>query len=250
MLVLLSPSKKIENTAPENLKPTSPKLAAEAEKILVTMQAMSQQDIKALMGLSDNLAALNYGRYQHFDDLEQSPALFTFKGDVYDKMDVESYSDEDLAFAQAHIRILSGLYGVLRPLDAMRPYRLEMGTKLKTQSGKNLYDYWREKVTNLLKEEKAQWVVNLASQEYAKAVNLQEMVPNVLHVDFKHTKNGKTKTIGLMAKRARGLMADYIIKNRIKTPEKLEAFNLEGYRFEPDFSDDNTLTFTLNMDKN
>ena len=248
MLVLLSPSKKIENTAPKDVQTTQPQLADEATGLSKILQNYSQKDIQNLMGLSDNLAALNHGRYQHFSEQEQSPALFTFKGDVYDKMDVANYSADDLAFAQNHIRILSGLYGVLRPLDAMRPYRLEMGTKLQTEAGKNLYAYWGTRVTQTLNEASADVVVNLASQEYFKAVQPENLSGDVLHVDFKQIKNGKTKTIGLMAKRARGLMADYMIKNRLQNPNELENFDREGYVFRPDMSDDAVLTFTLNMD--
>ena len=249
MLVLLSPSKKIENTAPASAPMTEPPLNKEAHDLLKTLKSFAREDIQGLMKLSDNLAELNHTRYQNFDNLEKSPALFTFKGDVYDKMDIENYGKDDLDFAQKHVRILSGLYGVLRALDAMRPYRLEMGTSLKTDKGKTLYSFWGDKVTKTLNGAGEKLVLNLASQEYFKAVKPDALDADIIHVDFKHIKNGKTRTIGLMAKRARGLMTDYIIKNRITNPADLEGFDLEGYRFEADMSDDETLTFTLNMDK-
>ena len=249
MLVLLSPSKKIENTAPDTVAASTPQLAAEAGALVNTLKAFSHSDIKNLMNLSDNLAALNHERYQHFADQEQSPALYTFKGDVYDKMDVENYDNDDLDFAQKHVRILSGLYGVLRPLDNMRPYRLEMGTRLKTGNAENLYGYWGDKITETLNRDGDPLVLNLASQEYFKAVNPDALDADILHVDFKHTKNGKTKTIGLMAKRARGLMTDYIIRNRITDPADLENFAEEGYQFAPALSGEDVLTFTLDMDK-
>lgn len=253
MLVLLSPSKKIakniKTTAPESVSATTPPLAAEAGALVGKLKDFSRDDIKALMSLSDNLAELNHDRYQHFDEQEQGPALYTFKGDVYDKMDVDAYDKDDLSFAQQHVRILSGLYGILRPLDNMRPYRLEMGTRLKTGQGKNLYEYWGDKITETLNNDGDPLVLNLASQEYFKAVKPEALKADVINVDFKHTKNGKTKTIGLMAKRARGLMTDYIIKKRITDPADLEGFNLEGYKFAPGMSGESTLTFTLNMDK-
>ena len=249
MLVLLSPSKKIENTTPTGMRVTEPALKEDAHSLVKTLKGYSKKDIQNLMKLSDNLAQLNHARYQDFGELEEGPALFTFKGDVYDKMDVENYDKDDLEFAQKHVRILSGLYGVLRPLDAMRPYRLEMGTRLETDNGKNLYGFWGDKITDTLNKVGEDVVLNLASQEYFKAVKPEALNAHIVHVDFKHTKNGKTKTIGLMAKRARGLMTDFIIKNRITDPSGLEGFDLEGYRFEPDMSDDSTMTFTLNMDK-
>lgn len=253
MLVLLSPSKKIakkiKTTAPDSVSATTPPLAAEAGALVGKLKGFSRDDIKDLMSLSDNLAELNHGRYQHFDEQEQGPALYTFKGDVYDKMDVDNYDKDDLSFAQQQVRILSGLYGVLRPLDNMRPYRLEMGTRLKTGQGKNLYDYWGDKITETLNKDGDPLVLNLASQEYFKAVNPKTLKADIINVDFKHTKNGKTKTIGLMAKRARGLMTDYIIKNRITDPAQLETFDREGYKFAPELSGEETLTFTLNMDK-
>ena len=253
MLVLLSPSKKLDKlTPPKGAKPTQPPLMGEGKDLLKVLKGQSQKDIKNLMGLSDNLAELNYQRYQDFKlpltEANAHPALYTFKGDVYDNMDVESYSTDDLAFAQKHIRMLSGLYGVLRPLDLMQPYRLEMGTKLKNEKGDNLYKFWGNQITETLNADKPSVVVNLASNEYFKAVQTKGLNAPVVNIDFKQIKGGKKKTIGLMAKRARGLMADYIIKNRLTDIAKLKNFSEAGYTYDADASTDSNLVFVMKMD--
>lgn len=253
MLVLLSPSKKLDKlTPPKGAKPTQPVLMDEGKALVNVMKRHSSKQIKELMHLSDNLAELNYQRYQDFKlpltEDNAHPALFTFKGDVYDNMDVESYSADDLDFAQKHVRMLSGLYGVLRPLDLMHPYRLEMGTKLETSRGANLYKFWGDHITNKLNDDAPSVIVNLASTEYFKAVKPKGLKAPVITVDFKQIKGGKAKTIGLMAKRARGLMADFIIKNRITDVEKLKNFKEGGYSFDAKASTDSTFVFTMKMD--
>jgi cytoplasmic iron level regulating protein YaaA (DUF328/UPF0246 family) len=203
------------------------------------------------MGLSQNLSDLNYTRYQNFKvpftQQNARPALFTFKGDVYDKMDVENYSDTDLEFAQNHIRILSGLYGILKPLDLMQPYRLEMGTKYKNKRGHNLYGFWDSKLTENINAEESELVLNLASNEYFKAIKPKALKANLLDITFKQYKDGQLKNIGLMAKRARGLMADFVIKNKITDKDKIMDFNAGGYSFAPDLSTDKNWTFTMKM---
>lgn len=249
MLLLLSPSKKLDESTPvPQTALTRPVFEASVNELVQLMAQKKPQDIAAMMELSDKLAQENYARYQNFTRLSERPALFLFKGDVYDNMDVARYTPADLDFAQQHIRILSGLYGVLRPLDAMKPYRLEMGRKLKTAAGSTLYDFWGERITEQLNQVEDDVVINLASQEYFAAVKSKKLNKRRVDVVFKQQKNGKLKTIGLMAKRARGQMADFIVRERIKKPQDLKEFSRLGYVFQPDKSDVHTLTFTLNMD--
>lgn len=253
MLVLLSPSKKLDKLpTPKGIAATQPLLMDEGKALVNTLKRFSVGDIKTLMGLSPQLAELNYKRYQAFElpltEKNAHPALFTFKGDVYDNMAVAHYSADDLAFAQAHVRMLSGLYGVLRPLDLMHPYRLEMGTKLKTSRGETLYKFWGARIADMLNREKPSVIINLASQEYFKAVSAKGLKAPVVNIDFKHTKGGTTKTIGLMAKRARGLMADYIIKNRLTDAQDLQKFSEGGYVFDSAASTNDAFVFTLKMD--
>lgn len=252
MLVLLSPSKKLdEESKTPDLKYTQPHFLDESKNLASTLKEFSRGDIADLMGLSQNLSDLNYKRYQEFTtpftNSNARPALFTFKGDVYDKMDVEKYDDACLDFANKHIRILSGLYGILKPLDLMQPYRLEMGTKLKNDHGQNLYHFWDSKLTDFINSEKGDLVVNLASNEYFKAIQKKGLKPELLDIAFKQYKDGKLKTIGLMAKRARGLMADFIIKNKITKKEDLLNFEEGGYKFDPELSKDNNWVFTMKM---
>ena len=203
------------------------------------------------MKISDKLAALNQQRYQDFqtpftpDNAKQS--LLAFKGDVYRGMAVEDYTEEDLAFAQDHLRILSGLYGMLRPLDLMQPYRLEMGTKLATEKEKNLYEFWGSSIAELinqaLEKQKDPCVVNLASNEYFKSVDRKTLKGRVLDIVFKENKADGYKIIAIYAKRARGLMADFVIRNRIETVEALQGFDAEGYTFRESLSEPDSWTF-------
>ncbi|EIM74549.1 hypothetical protein A3SI_15563 [Nitritalea halalkaliphila LW7] len=189
-----------------------------------------------MMSVSENIAQLNAERYANFqkrfepDTAKQ--ALLAFKGDVYTKIDVDNYTEEDFDFAQRHLRILSGLYGVLRPLDLIQPYRLEMGIRIENGHGKNLYEFWGARIAKKLNEDVAEGaIINLASQEYFKAVSQADLQAEVISPAFKEFKNGSYKVIGIYAKQARGLMADYIIKNRITDPEELKAFTSEGYEW-------------------
>ena len=252
MIVLLSPSKKLDE---DSKIPTStftqPAFLDHAEDLASDLKKLNRGEIGDLMSLSTNLSNLNYDRFQSFETpfntSNARQSIFTFKGDVYDKMDIENYNEDDLTFAQQHIRILSGLYGLLKPLDLMQPYRLEMGTKFNNQRGKNLYDFWGNLITENINDEKGDLVVNLASQEYFKSINPKKITKPLLTVHFKQYKDGKLKTIGLMAKRARGMMADYIIKNKITQKDDLLKFNTDGYQFEPDLSKENEWVFTKNM---
>ena len=200
---------------------------------------MSPQAVAKLMGLSDQLAALNVGRYRDwskkFTEENSKPAIFAFDGDVYDGFDVKSLNTKALDFAQDHIRILSGLYGALRPLDLMQAYRLEMGTSFKNPKGKDLYAFWGDSVTKslqkILDQQKPPVLLNLASEEYFKVLQPQDLDCEVVSPVFQDAKDGKYKIISFYAKRARGLMARYVVENRIADPADLKGFNLDGYKY-------------------
>lgn len=253
LTVLLSPSKKLDESKSTIIKKSELIFKKEALELADIMRDYSKEDIQSLMELSDNLAETNYQRFQSFEkefslDKNSKQALYLFKGDVYDKMDVDNYNDTDLDFAQDHVRILSGLYGYVRPLDLIQPYRLEMGKKVANAKGKDLYAFWKGKTAAKINEENPNGtIINLASNEYFKSVDKKVLSANLVNVNMKQNKNGQIKTIGLMAKRARGLMADYIIKNKITDVEKLKDFKSEGYVFRADLSDDKNLTFVLDM---
>lgn len=246
MLFVISPAKKLDFDSETAVAPgmvTEPMLVDHVRELVSVMQNKSCSDIKALMGLSDKLAELNYGRYQSFDFEEGRPALFAFKGDVYQNIATSEYDVDDLAYAQQHLRILSGLYGVLRPLDRMQPYRLEMGTKLKTDVGEDLYDFWGDVITEVLNASGDDVLVNVASGEYFSAVKPKQFHGTVVEVQFKENRGGVLKTIGLLAKRARGMFVDYAIRQRVDTLDGLRAFNVGGYAIERSLSLDDRLVF-------
>jgi len=245
MLLLLSPSKTLDYVTPYALKEfTQPQFITDSKKLVKKLRTFSQADIAAMMDLSDKLSALNVERFRAFHTpfapKNARPALLAFKGDVYTGIDVEKYSVKDFAFAQGHVRILSGLYGLLRPLDLMQAYRLEMGRKLTIGKTKDLYQFWRARIAeNLideLKNHKNQVIINLASEEYAKAVDRKALKFPIIDVIFKEKHGDKLKIIGLFAKQARGLMANYVIQGKLDTPEALKSFNQAGYTFQPAFS--------------
>ncbi|WP_162342284.1 peroxide stress protein YaaA [Cyclobacterium salsum] len=236
MIVLISPAKTLDYSSSEVSFSTQPQFQKEAKELAGIMKKKSAKSIQKLMGVSENLAALNEERYKHFvDEYTQEnakQALLAFKGDVYTHIDVESFSAEDFDFAQEHLRILSGLYGLLRPMDLIQPYRLEMGTRLKTKKGSNLYDYWGKKITDSINTiSDGQPIVNLASKEYFKAVNKKALASRVIHPVFKEYKNGTYKNIGIFSKQARGTMTDFIIKNKLTDPENLKTFHRDGYEY-------------------
>ena len=241
MLFLLSPAKSLDydTPLPEGLPHTTPQFVSQAAALIEVLREKSPQDIASLMALSDKLAALNVARYQawrpRFTAHNSRQAVLAFDGDVYDGLQARSLSADDLAWAQGHVAILSGLYGVLRPLDRLQPYRLEMGTRLATGAGSSLYDYWgsqiAEHLNTCLRADKTPVVVNLASQEYFKAVDRKALKARVIDCVFEDFKGGLYKIISFHAKRARGLMARYAITQRIATPHQLEGFDLDGYAF-------------------
>ncbi|GAA4428174.1 peroxide stress protein YaaA [Acidovorax lacteus] len=253
MLFLLSPAKSLDydTPVPEGLPATQPVFSTQPAELIDTLRAYAPQDIASLMSLSDALAALNVARYATWKPRHTArnarQAVLAFNGDVYEGLDARSLSHDDLAWAQDHVAILSGLYGVLRPLDWLQPYRLEMGTRLPTAHGNNLYQFWgpaiAEHLNTLQQGDTAPVVVNLASQEYFKAVDRKALRARVVECVFEDWKGGAYKIISFHAKRARGLMARYAITQRAQSPQALEGFDLEGYAFAPGASAPDRLVF-------
>ncbi len=252
MLFLLSPAKSLDYDTPIGDVPhTLPLFPKQAAELIALLREKSPQDIAELMDLSDALSGLNVARYQawspKFTAKNSRQAVLAFNGDVYEGLNAKTLKAEDLAWAQEHVCILSGLYGVLRPLDWMQPYRLEMGTALENPKGRNLYKFWGSQIAEHLNErlqaEKTPVVVNLASQEYFKAVDLKVLRARVIECVFEDWKGGKYKVISFLAKRARGLMARYAATKRVITPKQLEKFNLEGYAFDAAASEPDRLVF-------
>ena len=255
MLMVISPAKTLDyDTPPVIEQSTQPRFVEHSVELIEVLREKSPQDIAKLMSLSDKLASLNVARYGSWER-ESTPqnakqALLAFKGDVYTGLNAEDFSTDDFAFAQQHLRMLSGLYGLLRPLDLMQPYRLEMGTKLANPRGKDLYTFWGERISQWLNEDLEaqgdQVLLNLASQEYFGAVKPKTLNARVIDTVFKDQKNGQYKIISFYAKKARGLMARYVIKERLQDPEGLKDFNLDGYRFDAASSSENQLVFLRN----
>lgn len=252
MLALVSPAKKLdfesEWSAPAT---TQPDFMTHTEELAGVAKALSSSQLQNLMNISEKLGALNYDRYQRFStpftDKNARPAALAFKGDTYVGLDAGTLSRDELSYAQNHLGILSGLYGLLRPLDLMQAYRLEMGTKLKNPRGEDLYDFWGDLITaacnDAVKGHDDPTIVSLASNEYIKAVRPKDLNGPFITCHFKEMKNGAPKTIGLFAKRARGTMARYMIQNRIEHAAGLKAFNEDGYEFMDSLSDDENYVF-------
>lgn len=253
MLFLLSPAKSLdyESPLPAGLAHTLPPFVEQSTQLIEVLRQKSPQDIATLMDLSDALSALNVARYQawspEFTADNARQALLAFNGDVYEGLDARTLDTADLAWAQDHLAILSGLYGVLRPLDWMQPYRLEMGTKLITSAGSNLYQFWgpriAEHLNQRLQADPTPVVVNLASQEYFKSVDRKVLKARIIECVFEDWKGGAWKIISFHAKRARGLMARHAIQQRITLPQQLESFDLEGYAFDAAASQPERLVF-------
>jgi cytoplasmic iron level regulating protein YaaA (DUF328/UPF0246 family) len=252
MLIVLSPAKTLDLepvTLPVEL--TSPRFGEDTHALVEQMRTFDAESLKSLMKISDKLADLNVERFQDFRSdappADSKPALFAFKGDSYLGFELEEYSAEELEYAQSHLRILSGLYGLLRPLDALQPYRLEMGTRLKNDRGSNLYHFWgsriREQLEADLEAQGDRVLINLASNEYFKSVQPRQLNANVITPVFKDYKNGAFKVISFFAKKARGAFANHILRHQLTTPESLQELSLDGYRFDPDSSNDTTYTY-------
>lgn len=251
MKLVLSPAKSLdfESKLPTT-KTSEGQFLSDSERINKLLKKKSAKSLSKLMSISDDLAQLNYQRNQEwqlpFTKDNARPAVYAFNGDVYRGLDVYTLDTKNIDKLQDTVRILSGLYGVLKPLDLIQPYRLEMGTKLSIGKNKNLYEFWKKKVTKALNEELEdnELFLNLASNEYFKAIDSKTLKVPVIEIDFKELKNGDYKTIGIYAKQARGLMARYIIDTNAKTLEDIKGFNLENYRFHEQLSKENRLVFT------
>jgi cytoplasmic iron level regulating protein YaaA (DUF328/UPF0246 family) len=250
MITLLSPAKKLANEV--RCEPQSnPVFASHANELIDILQELNPDDLAKLMSLSDKLALLNYERYQDFANYSGDKALaaaYLFQGDVYQGLDFASLDAKSVKFSQEHLGILSGLYGLLSPLDGIAPYRLEMGTSLENGKGKNLYAFWLDliavELNRRLKSHKSKEIINLASQEYFKAVDKKQLVYPVIDIDFKELKDGKYKTIGIHAKKARGTMARFILINQIDDYESLLSFDQLGYALNDSLSSEMNLVFT------
>lgn len=245
MIIVLSPSKTLDMQTPPKVKGTAePEFLAASKELNATLKKMSAAQIGKLMDISPKLSQLNYERFQAFHTpftpKNAKPAIYAFRGDVYDGLDADSLSGKDIAFAQQHLRLLSGLYGLLKPLDLMQAYRLEMGTELKHGKHKNLYQFWGTHIATAIntaqKHEKQKLLINLASEEYFKVIDKKALEGDIVSPAFKEKKGKEIKMIALFAKKARGTMASYIIRHRIMDAEKLKDFNEDGYRFAPELS--------------
>ena len=253
MLTLLSPAKSLDlSPPPEGLPLTEPRFGKDIQVLMKRCKKLSAAELAELMKLSQPLAELNHQRFQEmrwpFSPADAKPCLLTFQGDVYKRLDAGSLDKRDLKWAQRRVRILSGLYGLLRPLDLIQPYRLEMGTRLANERGKNLYEFWGDKIAEAINAERAERrfpaVLNLASNEYFKAVAQDRLEVPVVTAVFQEERDGGLKTIGFSAKKARGLMTRYLVRQRIDDPEGLKDFAEEGYGFRPELSTDERLVFT------
>ncbi len=253
MLIVISPAKTLDyNTPPVTTVHTQPEYVQQAQRLINILRNYSALDLAELMHLSAKLAELNFERYHawrpEFTTENAKQAALAMKGDVYTGLDAETFSKDDFAFAQQHLRILSGLYGLLRPLDLMQPYRLEMGTKLANEAGKDLYAFWGDQITEGLNRQLAaqgeRVLINLASNEYFKAVKPKQLDARIITPQFKERKGDGYRMIGVYAKKARGLMSRYIITHRLGDPEQIKGFDSEGYGFNPAQSGPDQWVFT------
>ena len=247
MLAVISPSKTQDFSQCNIDFFTQTRQIDSSDELIGILKNKSKSQISKLMSLSEKLSELNFDRFQKFklpftlDNAKQ--AILAFKGDVYNGINAPELSSEDLEFAQGKVRMLSGLYGVVRPLDLIQPYRLEMGTKLSNAKGGDLYDYWGSEISSVLNDDEPDLIINLASNEYFKAIDKKTLNANILDIVFKEKKGDSYKVIGIYAKRARGLMVNYIIRNRLESPEALKDFSDEGYRFDKELSTDSSWVY-------
>jgi uncharacterized protein len=247
MLITVSPAKKLDMTDAPGITPTRPDFGADAATLAGIARDLSVKDLQKLMGISEALARLNAERFRDFGQMEEKPAALAFAGDTYQGLEAGSLEADEMAFAQDHLRILSGLYGLLRPLDAIQPYRLEMGSRLKTPRGASLYDYWGARIAEALNAQAevlgTDVLINCASQEYFGAVDLAALRPRVITPVFLEEKNGEAKVVSFYAKKARGAMARFIIQRRLTSPEGLRDFDSGGYAYRPELSEGDRWVF-------
>lgn len=253
MLTVISPAKALDFDAkPKTRKHTMPSFLDRSEQLITQLRKQSPARLSKLMGISDKLAKLNRDRYRDwhlpFDTSNSKQAVLAFRGDVYRGLQADGFTQWDFNFAQKHLRILSGLYGLLKPLDLIQPYRLEMGTELKNCKGADLYSFWGNLLTEVINEEiteqRTEYLINLASDEYFKAVNCDILQARLITPVFKDFNRGEYRVLSFLAKRARGTMVGYIVKNRIDKAADIKGFNLNGYRFSKKLSTDDRWIFT------
>lgn len=253
MITVLSPAKTLDYESPVTIRKSSaPLFLQSAASLARLMKKKSSKELSGMMNISPKLAELNVDRFQNWSDSstaeQQRQALLAFKGDVYLGLGAESYNARDFNFAQKNLRILSGLYGLLKPLDLIQPYRLEMGIKLKNSKGNDLYKFWNKTIACSLSQELAKHrnktLLNLASIEYFKAIDQQFLAHRIITPVFKDYNKGTYKVLSFFSKKARGMMASYIVKNRINQPEALKAFDIDGYGYSEELSNDNQWVFT------
>lgn len=256
MLIVISPAKTLDfETLPITKDYTQAKFLTDSRWLISQLKKLSPYEISSLMKISDKLGMLNFMRFNEwktpFTMSNSKQAVLAFKGDVYTGLDAEKFSKQDLKFAQTHLRILSGLYGVLRPLDLIQAYRLEMGTNFESQKGKNLYEFWNTKITSEINSDlqasKSKTLINLASNEYFKSIHVENLNAQIISPVFKDYSKGRYKVISFFAKKARGLMSAYIIKNKLKDSKEIKAFNLDGYRFNQSESSQTNWIFQRNQ---
>lgn len=251
MIILLSPAKTLDFTESPMGTHSDPRLLKDSSKLVKVLKKKSVTDIKALMKVSDNIATLNVERFKQFStpftSANAKQSILAFKGDVYQGMEAHTFDEADHEFAQAHVRILSGLYGILRPMDLMQPYRLEMGTKLKTEKFKNLYEFWDNRITKLINQDLSNTtgdaIINLASKEYFHSVKEKELKGKLINIHFREKRGDKFKVIAFNAKKARGAMAKQIVKYKITDETQLKSLEVNGYIFNESMSDDTNYTF-------
>ena len=252
MLVILSPSKTISTNFPVSGRSTIPEFLYKSEKLIAKLKQLNSEQLSKLMSISPKLAQLNFERFQQwnlpFTSENAYQAFFAFKGEVFNGLDAETLSDEEVRFAQDHLAILSGLYGILRPLDLIQPYRLEMGLKATLIGNMNLYNFWIDSITaglqSALDNQNDNILINLASNEYFKSINIKNLNARVITPVFKESKGGAFKIVTIYTKKARGLMTRFIIQNKLERPEQLKFFDSEGYYFNESLSSESKFVFT------
>jgi len=247
MLVVVSPAKKLDMSPDDRSPATAPAFATDSKTLAGVARALSHDDLRSLMSISPALAELNADRFAAFGTQPVKAAALAFAGDTYQGLEAQTLDEDEMAWAQNHLRILSGLYGVLRPMDAIEPYRLEMGSRLKTEKGASLYEYWGGRLAAALNAQAeavgSQALVNCASQEYFAAVDRNVLAIPVITPVFKEIKDGKSRIVSFFAKRARGAMARHIVQNRLTDPADLQGFSAGGYRYAAEVSDSETMVF-------
>ena len=253
MITIISPAKTLDMETPVNSPIQSePVFLNKSNQLVSVLKKKKATELSQLMGISPKLAQLNFERFQEwatpYNEEKSRPAVFAFRGEVFTSLDIDTFSEKDINYTQNHLRILSGLYGLLRPMDNILAYRLEMGTKLSIDKKKNLYEFWGDEITNYLNEDlapqKDDILINLASNEYYKSINPKKLKAKVYTPVFKDNKNGQYKVISFFAKKARGHMLRFILKNQVSTPADLKHFEEDGYYYNESLSNNNTFTFT------